>query len=92
MQTIYPKDFTHNKVEKKFFVSGKAVHFDTTYLVKNPKTDGQMEFKFSHSTGSEWDPATIWIFEGDLGYELHLSNDDVTQRHQDAYLQTKLHN
>ena len=91
-QKIYPEHFKHDKQNKKFYVSGKDVHFDTSYILVNPKSGGQMEFSFSHSTGSEWDPNTVWVFKGDLGYELHVGNEDVTDRQKEAYLQAKMHN
>ena len=51
-----------------------------------------MVFDFKESTGSEWDPATIWVYESKEGYKFLLLNDDVTQENIDSYLTAKLRN
>lgn len=81
------------KKTNTFHISGKEVNFDTSYKLVNPKTKGSMEFELSHSTGSEWDNDTFWIYKSKCGkYELHVGNDDVTETHRQNYLEHKLNN
>lgn len=76
-----------------FTGSSKGIPFATTYEVKNDKTEIKVEFLFSHSTGSEWDPKTIWVYKSKCGeYELHMLNDDVTPETAENYLTAKLNN
>lgn len=83
-------DIKYTAENKSFTVSGKLIPFDTSYTLRNPKTKGEMTFNFKESTGSEWDPTTIWIYESKGGYKFLLLNDDVTQANIDAYLTAKL--
>ena len=76
-----------------FHISGKEVTFATNYKLFNPATKGTMEFDFTHSTGSEWDPKTVWVYKSKCGlYELHVGNEDVTPQHAQNYLDHKLNN
>jgi len=86
------KKHNYNKETKTFTVSGKDVAFGTSYVVKNPKTNGEVTFDLSHSTGSEWDPKTMWVYKSKDGITLMVGNDEVTPAHADAYLQAKLKN
>ena len=73
-----------------FHISGKEVTFATTYKLVNPATNGSMEFDLSHSTGSDWDPKTVWVYKSKCEkYELHVGNDDVTPQHAQRYLDAK---
>lgn len=82
----------YTAAEKLFVCSGKQTKFDTSYKLENSETKKNKVFQLSHSTGSEWDPKTIWVYKSEDGYTLHILNDDVTQAHADAYLQHKLGN
>lgn len=84
------KKHSYNTETKTITVSGKDVPFDTSYVVKNPKTNGEVMFELSHSTGSEWDPKTMWVYKSKEGITLKIGNDDVTPAHANAYLQAKL--
>lgn len=90
MVTLNPDQFTYRKETKEFLVSGKKVKFATSYLLKNTKTGGTMKFDFKESTGSEWEPDTLWIYKSKDGFTLNLTNEDVTPEHEQAYLETKL--
>ena len=91
MTTILSTTFSWNRETKTFKVNGNDVPFDTSYKLKNTITNKVMVFEFSHSTGSEWDSATKWIYKnGD--YILEVGNEDVTPAHAEAYLQAKLRN
>lgn len=75
-----------------FYVNEKDTPaFTTAYNVVNPKTGKSAEFNLSHSTGSEWDPKTIWIYKNkDLGLELHVSQDpNITKKRANNYLNHK---
>lgn len=74
---------------KTFSVDGRKVSFATQYTLKNLKTGTTMDFALDHSTGSEWDPYTIWVYtNGD--FKLHVGNQDVTPAHAASYLKAKL--
>ena len=75
-----------------FSTSEKHLPFDTSYDLVNPKTERSMRFHFSHSTGSEWDPATKWIYWNlEKCIKLEVSNDpEMTAKASEAYLSAKL--
>lgn len=76
---------------KTFIVAGTDVKFGTSHILKNEKTGKEIEFTFKESTGSEWDKWTVWIYESLCSkYHLHVSNNDTTPAHADAYLKAKL--
>lgn len=80
---------------KTIFVNEKDVlGFDSEYNVYNPKTGNFVKFGFSHSTGPEFDPKTIWIYKNNgHGLELHISQDPgITKLRADNYLTAKLKN
>lgn len=83
----------YNKESKTFFANEKDVPFDTSYEIKNPKTGNSMSFDFSHSTGSEWDPNTSWVYVSKSNPEIKfiVSNDaETTKANADSYLNSKL--
>ena len=83
-------DLSYNKDNKTFTGSEKKVRFDTTYIVRSPK-GGSKEFKFSHSTGPEFDPNAKWIYKSDDGFTLEICNDAaITKKNADNYLAGKL--
>lgn len=87
--------YAFDKETQTFSVDGRAILFGTEHELLNIKTKARMKFEFSHSTGSEWDPKTIWVYKSVdtvLTYFLNISNEDVTPEHMDAYLQAKLQN
>lgn len=79
---------------KTFFVNERDTTFDTSYDVFNPLTGKSVTFNLSHSTGSEWDPETVWIYKNkDLNLELHISQDpNITNIRANNYLKHKLKN
>lgn len=79
----------YHKVDKTFTVSGKSVQFGTEHSLLNEKTGVSKEFKLSHSTGSEWDPNTVWVYKSEDGFLLKVSNEDVTEVHARNYLKAK---
>jgi len=90
MKNISTDQCIYNKETKTFTADGRKVQFDTSYTVYNPKTRGKMEFDFKESTGSEWDPKTLWVYKSKEGFTLNLTNEDVTPQHAQAYLEAKL--
>jgi len=67
--------------------------FATEYTILNPQTGGEKTFHLSHSTGSEWDPKTVWIYKtkGAPALELRVSqNPEITRMREKAYLKAKL--
>ena len=62
--------------DKKFTMSEADVPgFATEYKILNSETDNGMIFKFTHSTGPEFDPETKWVYLSDEGYTLEVCND-----------------
>ena len=89
---------SYDKATKTISMSEKGIPFATDYMVRNPKTGGELQFTFSHSTGSEWDPKTIFIWKivnhenkPELdGLTLQLHNDaELTKQRGAAYLAAK---
>jgi len=74
---------------KTFLVAGTEVKFGTEHIVVNDETGASMKFLFKESTGSEWDKFTVWIYHSHQGYELHVSNNDTTPEHAEAYFKAK---
>ena len=73
------------------YVSEKDAMFDTVYEVVSNVTGVSKRFRFTESTGSEYDPKTQWIFKSEEGYELRICNDAETTRKQaENYLKAKL--
>lgn len=89
MKTLTPDKFKFNKKTKTFHASGKEVTWDIMYKLVNPTTKGSMLFSLVESTGSEWDPNTVWIYKGEGEYYLHLTNEEVTEEHAAMYLKAK---
>lgn len=91
--SIQKQQITYNSKDKVFTVSGKNVRFSTEYSITNDDTRKTVEFEFTHSTGSEWDPNTIWVYNSKCEqFKLHVLNDDVTPQHAAKYLKAKLKN
>lgn len=86
-----------NKIDWSFenkviTISEKAVPFATEYNVRSPK-GGEKEFKFSHSTGPEFDPNTKWIYKSEDGLQLAVCNDaQMVKAAAAAYLKAKTRN
>jgi len=57
-------------------ISEKNVQFGTEYNVISPK-GGNKVFKFTHSTGPEFDKDTKWMYESDDKLKLAVCNDPV---------------
>jgi len=87
---ITSKIFSFDKKTKIFKVDGKSVPFDTRYTLVNEKTNKGMDFFLSHSTGSEWDTNTKWVYKN-FGEEftLEIGNEDVTPIHVQNYINAK---
>lgn len=77
-----------------FHINERDTTFNTRYDILNPKTGKRVTFELSHSTGSEWDPKTIWVYKNtDLGLQLHISQDiNITKLRAESYLKNKLKN
>lgn len=84
---------SYNAKEKTFTSSSKGILFELKHTLLNKLTGKALNFEFTHSTGSEWDNKTLWIYESECGtYKLSMKNDDVTQADADRYLNAKLKN
>ena len=71
-------------------ISEKSVPFGTEYNVISP-TGGQKVFKFTHSTGPEFDVHTKWIYESDDKLQLAVCNDaKMVKVAAENYLRGKL--
>jgi hypothetical protein len=72
-------------------MSEKDIPFATTYVVLNPATGGQRKFEFTHATGAEFDPKTVWVYESEAGLKLEICNDfQMTATAARRYLNAKL--
>lgn len=75
-----------------FYGDGSKIKFDTSFQIINSKTAKLMTFDLSHSTGSEWDPNTVWVYKAKgTNLEFHLSN-FIPEGAQTNYLNAKLKN
>lgn len=83
--------FSYSEAHRSFLFSERDIPFRTEYEVFNPKTGETVTFKFSHSTGSEFDPATKWIYWNiDKNIRLEVSNDpEMTAIAAENYLRAK---
>jgi len=71
-------------------ISEKDTRFGTEYLVISPKGNGKV-FKFSHSTGPEFDKNTKWIYTSEDNIQLAVCNDANMVKHAaKEYLSAKL--
>lgn len=90
---LNPATFTYNKETKTFTISEKDVPFATEYHLVNKTTGNRKLFSFSHSTGSEWDVDTKYIYKSTDGITLEVCNDEeITKKRSEMYLQAKLNN
>lgn len=89
MTTIHYNPAIHSFDNNIIKVKGTDVKFDSNYKVISQK-GGEKVFDFKESTGSEWDPKTIWKYKSEDGMELHVGNEDVTPQHEKAYLEHKM--
>ena len=89
--TFNPAKHVYIEADKKFTMSEKDVpRFDTEYKILNSKTDGGMNFKFDHSTGSEFEPDTKWVYLSEEGYTLEVCNDPkMTEEAKKNYIKGK---
>lgn len=86
-----PRNVSFDKENKIYSMSEKYVRFDTSYELKDIETKECEIFEFTHSTGAEFDPNTIWIYKSKSGSELHVCNDArITEIHAKNYLEHKL--
>lgn len=82
----------------KIHTSESQLPFDTEYIITSPKTGVEKTFKFSHSTGPEFDPNTQWVYyagssvSGDLFTLIVHNEKEITENRAQAYLQAKLGN
>lgn len=73
-------------------ISEKGIPFDTEYSVMSPR-GGVKEFKFTHSTGPEFDVNTKWMYKSDDGLQLAVCNDaQMVEAAAAAYLKAKTGN
>lgn len=78
--------------DKVITVSEKDVPFSTEYNVLSPK-GGNKIFKFTHSTGPEFDADTKWMYKSEDGLQLAVCNNaKMVQKAVQDYLKAKLQN
>lgn len=80
---IHKKDY--DKESKTFTISEVGVQFSMNYTLINPTTGGKKEFELSHSTGSEFDPDTEWIYESKDGFTLKIVQDYKITKEREAH-------
>lgn len=90
--SIQENGIKFNKETNAFKLDGRKVAFATQYILMNDKTKESQAFNFSHSTGSEWDPNTVWVYKTqDELLTLEVSN-YVPSGAKEAYLEAKISN
>ena len=83
--------YKYDDLASTIHISERNVPFDTGYEVFNSKTGNRVQFKFTHSTGPEFDPNTKWVYESDNGIKLMVHNDKaITELNAQTYLAGKL--
>lgn len=83
--------YRYDDSRKTIIISEKGIPFGTSYVVKNPKTNGSKTFNLSHSTGSEFDVKTKWVYKSEDGISLEVCNDaEMTKIAAHNYLEAKL--
>lgn len=89
---LTPGTYVFDAASRTFKMSEKNTkRFDTTYELRNPKTGGSEKFEFTHSTGPEFDPKTVWVYKSSTGLTLEVANDaEWTKQSLAAYLEGKL--
>ena len=81
--------YNYDKDTKTFTISERGIPFSMNYKVINPNTGGSRSFELSHSTGSEYDPDTIWIYKsGEFTLEI-VQDKFLTKIRSDNYLRHK---
>lgn len=88
--SIQGNNIQYSDLLKSFFVNGKDVRFATTYELENEKTGKSKTFKFDHSTGSEWDVKTKWIYKSEDEFVLEVGNEEVTKQMMEDYISAKI--
>lgn len=88
MINIQAKYLTYNEATGTYYGSERHISFATTYGVED---EGALrEFKFSHSTGPEFNPTTQWVYTCGLR-KLIIANDElITKINKQNYLDAKL--
>jgi hypothetical protein len=88
---LIPWSFDMKTSEKGIItISERDVRFDTEYNVVSPSGNEKV-FKFTHSTGPEYDVNTKWIYKSDDGLQLAVCNDaDMVKKAAADYLKAKL--
>jgi hypothetical protein len=83
--------YIYNESKKTFVMSERGIPFGTSYVIRNPKTGGSRKFEFTHSTGSEFDPKTRWVYKSEDGIQLEVcNNEQMTKIAAQNYLNAKL--
>lgn len=91
------KNFKYDSERATIIMSEKDAPFDMSYELHNPVTGNKLQFSFSHSTGPEFDPSTVWVYKysGDRdlfrNLKLEVCNDKyLTAMNAANYLNAKL--
>ena len=91
--SIQNQKLIYNSKTKSFHGIDINFKFDTSYLIVNNKSNIEKKFEFTHSTGSEFDPNTNWVYESKDGYKFIVSQDaELTKKRAEYYLNHKLRN
>jgi hypothetical protein len=82
--------FAYEADRKCFVISEKDVRFATTYMLIST-SGAQKKFDMTHSTGSEWDPNTRYVYKSEDGLLLEVCNDaEMVKVAAANYLKAKL--
>lgn len=85
--SIQKLNIRYCKETETFHLDGNLVPFKPTYTLLNSETGREVIFRLSHSTGSEWDKNTKWIFKA-VHLTLEVSN-HIPEGAKEAYLNAK---
>lgn len=93
MTDIYLKNIPWSFKNGIIIISESSVPFATEYNVISPNTGVGKLFKFTHSTGPEFDPNTQWLYKSDDNIQLAVCNDtQMVIKAAENYLRAKLQN
>jgi hypothetical protein len=82
--------FAYEADRKCFVISEKDVRFATTYMLIST-SGAQKKFDMTHSTGSEYDPNTRYVYKSEDGLLLEVCNDaEMVKTAAANYLAAKL--
>ena len=86
---------TYDKETRTLTTTERYVtNFQTSYLLKNMQTGGEMQVDFKEMTGPEFDPNTASVYKSKNNELTFVVKNDpiITKRRGEMYLKAKMYN